>query len=82
MQGQAESLLLTREGRSAGSAHDRPMAEGTNSSKTATIQRPIERKGIVTEVVVPIAASGVGGAAAGAASAIVSNAIEKPKKDK
>ena len=58
------------------------MTERTNTSKQTISQQPVHRKGIITEVVVPLAASGFGGAAAGAASAIVSNAINKPKKDK
>jgi len=42
---------------------------------------PVEKRGVLTEVIVPIAASGTAGAATGAASAIVSNAL-KGKKDK
>jgi hypothetical protein len=59
------------------------MTESKIRVKTTHVnQRPIEHKGVVTEVVVPIVASGVGGAAAGAANAIVSDAIKKPKNDK
>jgi hypothetical protein len=58
------------------------MAENKKLPKQTKSQRPTEQKGVVTDVVVPIAAAGVGGAAAGAASAIVSDAIKKPKKDK
>jgi hypothetical protein len=58
------------------------MTESKNNPKTTASPRPIEHKGIVTEVVVPIAASGVGGAAAGVANAIVSDAIKRPKKHK
>jgi hypothetical protein len=56
------------------------MAENNKTPKQT--KRPAEQKGVVTDVVVPIAAAGVGGAAAGAANAIVSDAIKKPKKDK
>jgi hypothetical protein len=62
--------------------HDFAMTECKNKPKTTASERPIEHKGIVTEVVVPIVASGVGGAAAGAANAIVSDAIKKPTNDK
>ncbi len=43
---------------------------------------PIEERGIVNEVIVPIVVSGTGGAAAGAASAVVTNLLNKKDKDK
>jgi hypothetical protein len=58
------------------------MAESNKTPKQIKRQRPAEQKGLVTDVVVPIAAAGVGGVAAGAANAIVSDAIKKPKTDK
>jgi hypothetical protein len=45
-----------------------------------TAKPPPEQKGIVSEVIVPIVVSGVGGTAAGTANAIVSNVLNKPKK--
>jgi hypothetical protein len=41
---------------------------------------PLEERGILTEVIVPIAASGVAGAAGGAANAVVSNLLKKKDK--
>jgi hypothetical protein len=58
------------------------MTASKNSPNTPASQRPIEKKRTVTEAVMPIAASGVGGGAAGAGNAVVSDAIKKPKKKK
>lgn len=54
------------------------MDKNKNTPKTPARQRPIEQKGVVTDVVVPIVSSGV----AGATGAAVANALSKPKKGK
>jgi hypothetical protein len=79
---QAWAPLLSHWDHRRPDCHDFTVTERHNKPKSTASQRPIEHKGIVTEVVVPIVASGVGGAAAGAANAIVSDAIKKPKNDK
>jgi hypothetical protein len=57
-------------------------ADNKQAQKQTKTPEKIEEHGIVTDVVVPIVQTGVGGAVAGAANAIVSNAINKPKDEK
>jgi len=57
------------------------MAESKKSAKT-TSQRPVERKGIVTEVVVPSPQAELVALPLAQRARSVSNAIKKPKKDK
>jgi hypothetical protein len=45
---------------------------------TAPFARALEQRGIVQDVVVPIAAGGAGGATAGAAEAYVSHLLNRP----
>jgi hypothetical protein len=49
------------------------------------IARPtpdMEEKGILGDVIVPLAASGLGGAAAGATNAVVTNILKRPEGEK
>jgi hypothetical protein len=58
------------------------MTDKKNTPKTLASQRPVEQKGVVIDVVMPLVQAGVGGAVGGATGALVANAINKPKNDK